>query len=80
MAFQVTAVMLGVRDLTRSKKFYGEGPGGTIDKDYPGGRGHRQRRAAGGAVAKEAADAQSGGYSGYFSDPDGYLWKVATPA
>ena len=36
--------------------------------------------AAGGAVVKEAADAQWGGYSGYFSDPDGYLWKVATPA
>ena len=35
MALQVTAIMLGVRDLTRSKKFYGEGLGGTIDKDYP---------------------------------------------
>jgi uncharacterized protein len=27
---------------------------------------------------KAAAAAQWGGYSGYFSDPDGYLWKVAT--
>ena len=35
MALQVTAVMLGVKDLARSKKFYGEGLGGTIDKDYP---------------------------------------------
>jgi len=33
--------------------------------------------AAGGSVVKEAAGAQWG-YSGYFSDPDGYLWKVAT--
>ena len=36
MALQVTTIMLGVRDLARSKKFYGEGLGGTIDKDYPG--------------------------------------------
>ena len=27
-----------------------------------------------------AAGAQWGGYFGYFSDPDGYLWKVATSA
>jgi catechol 2,3-dioxygenase-like lactoylglutathione lyase family enzyme len=33
---------------------------------------------AGGAVVKAAEAAQWGGYSGYFSDPDGYLWKVAT--
>ena len=32
---------------------------------------------AGGAVVKEAAGADWG-YFGYFSDPDGYLWKVAT--
>jgi uncharacterized protein len=36
--------------------------------------------AAGGTVVKEAAAADWGGYSGYFSDPDGYLWKVATTA
>jgi len=126
VALQVTAVMLGVKDLARSKKFYGEGLGGTIDKDYPTfvsvslgdgsslalyereaaaqdagvsaeGSGFtgisfhyivtsRQTVdevigsavAAGGEVVKEAAAAQWGGYSGYFSDPDGYLWKVAT--
>jgi catechol 2,3-dioxygenase-like lactoylglutathione lyase family enzyme len=33
--------------------------------------------AAGGGVVKPAAAAQWG-YFGYFSDPDGYLWKVAT--
>jgi predicted enzyme related to lactoylglutathione lyase len=33
--------------------------------------------AAGGGVVKEAA-ATPWGYFGYFSDPDGYLWKVAT--
>jgi predicted lactoylglutathione lyase len=35
---------------------------------------------AGGSVVKEPAAAQWGGYSGYFSDPDGHLWKVASPS
>jgi catechol 2,3-dioxygenase-like lactoylglutathione lyase family enzyme len=34
--------------------------------------------AAGGAMVKDAAGAQWGGYFGYFADPDGHLWKVAT--
>jgi len=32
---------------------------------------------AGGKLEKPAADTFWGGYSGYFSDPDGYLWEVA---
>lgn len=32
---------------------------------------------AGGKVEKQAQIASWGGYSGYFSDPDGYLWEVA---
>jgi uncharacterized protein len=36
--------------------------------------------AAGGGVVKEAAAAPWGGYFGYFSDPDGHLWKVASPS
>ena len=36
--------------------------------------------AAGGKVVKDPAVAPWGGYSGYFSDPDGYLWKVASGA
>ena len=35
MTVQVTAVMLGVKDLSRSKAFYGDGLGCKIDKDYP---------------------------------------------
>jgi uncharacterized protein len=126
---QVTTIMIGVEDLARSKKFYGEGLGCTIDQDYPQfvsfdlgdrssslalyereaaaqdagvpseGSGFRgvsfhyivpsrdqvdeiigRAVAAGGAVVKEAAGSQWGGYFGYFSDPDGYLWKVATSA
>lgn len=32
---------------------------------------------AGGKVEKPAQDVSWGGYSGYFSDPDRYLWEVA---
>jgi uncharacterized protein len=129
VALQITAIMLGVKDLARSKKFYADGMGCTIDQDYPvfvslslgdgssslalyereaaamdagvpaEGSGFTgisfhyivpsretvdevlaSALAAGGEVVKEAAGAQWGGYSGYFSDPDGYLWKVATSA
>jgi len=128
VALQVTAIMLGVDDLARSKKFYGEGLGSTLDQDHPNfvsfnlgegssslalyereaaaqdagvsseGSGFRgvsfhyivpskeavdevmsQAVAAGGGVVKEAA-AVPWGYYGYFSDPDGYLWKVASAA
>jgi uncharacterized protein len=123
---QVSAIMLGVQDLARSKKFYSDGLGCAIDKDFPNfvslSLGERSSGlalyergaaaqdagvsaegsgftgvsfhyivdtreavdevinsavAAGGGVVREAAAAQWGGYSGYFSDPDGYLWKVA---
>ena len=33
--------------------------------------------AAGADIVKPAQDAFWGGYSGYFKDPDGYLWEVA---
>jgi len=126
MPLQVTAIMIGVEDLARSKEFYGNGLGCTIDQDYPNfvsfnlgegssslalyereaaaqdagvsseGSGFRGVSfhfivpsseavdevmagavAAGGGVVKEAAAAHWG-YFGYFSDPDGYLWKVAS--
>ncbi|MCC6580006.1 MAG: VOC family protein [Phycisphaeraceae bacterium] len=34
-------------------------------------------RRAGGRIVKPAQDVFWGGHSGYFSDPDGYLWEVA---
>ena len=129
MPVQVTAIMLGVEDLARARKFYAEGLGCEIAQDYPvfvslslgdgssslalyqreaaaadagvpaEGSGFRgvsfhytvddrqavdevmaSAMAAGGETVKAAAAAQWGGYSGYFSDPDGYLWKVATNA
>jgi catechol 2,3-dioxygenase-like lactoylglutathione lyase family enzyme len=125
MALQVSAIMIGVEDLARSKKFYGD-LGCTIEQDYPNfvsfdlgegssslalyereaaaqdagvsseGSGFRgvsfhyivpsseavdevmaNAVAADGGVVKEARGTQWG-YYGYFSDPDGYLWKVAS--
>ena len=35
--------------------------------------------AAGGAVVKAPAAAEWAGYFGYFSDPDGYLWRSPPP-
>jgi uncharacterized protein len=32
---------------------------------------------AGATIVKPAADTSWGGYSGYFADPDGFLWEVA---
>jgi catechol 2,3-dioxygenase-like lactoylglutathione lyase family enzyme len=127
MPVQVTAIMLGVADLARSKQFYGDALGCTIEQDYPHfvsfnlgeessslalyqreaaaqdagvsseGSGFRgvsfhyivpsreavdevmgKAVAAGGSVVKAPAAAQWGGYFGYFGDPDGYLWKVAS--
>jgi uncharacterized protein len=34
-------------------------------------------KAAGARIEKSAQDTEWGGYSGYFSDPDGYVWEVA---
>ncbi|MGA8206771.1 MAG: VOC family protein [Candidatus Dormiibacterota bacterium] len=34
-------------------------------------------RAAGAVLVKPAAEAEWGGYQGYFTDPDGYLWEIA---
>ncbi|HEY7916706.1 MAG TPA: VOC family protein [Acidimicrobiales bacterium] len=127
MPVQVTTIMIGVRDLARSRQFYAEGLGCAVDQDHPNfvlldlgggssslalyewdaaaqdagvsseGSGFRgvsfhfivqsseavdevmeNAVAAGGGRVEEAAGSQWGGYCGYFSDPDGYLWKVAS--
>ncbi|MCR5880474.1 VOC family protein [Phenylobacterium sp. J367] len=36
-----------------------------------------QAEAAGATITKPPEDAAWGGYSGYFSDPDGHTWEVA---
>ena len=126
MPLQVTAIMIGVEDIARSKKFYREGLGCPIEQDHPNfvsfnlgdgssslalyereaaaedagvsseGSGFRgvsfhyivpsseavdevmgNAATAGAGVVKEATASQWG-YFGYFSDPDGYLWKVVS--
>jgi len=39
-----------------------------------------QAQEAGGTITKPARRASWGGYSGYFADPEGYLWEVAAGA
>jgi uncharacterized protein len=124
VTLQVSAIMIGVEDFARSKKFYDD-LGCKIEQDYPHfvkfdlgdgssslaiyereaaaqdagvspeGSGFRgvsfhyivpsseavdeimaKAAAAGGEVVKKAAPTKWG-YFGYFSDPDGHLWKVA---
>lgn len=36
-----------------------------------------QARNAGARISRTAHETDWGGYSGYFADPDGYLWEVA---
>jgi uncharacterized protein len=81
--------MLGVEDVERARSFYaGVSPEGS---GFRGASFHfvtdsreavdevmRRAVAAGGTVVREAAATDWGGYDGYFGDPDGYLWKVAT--
>ncbi len=38
----------------------------------------KDAEAAGAKLVKPAQEAFWGGYSGYFSDPDGFLWEVAS--
>ena len=125
-ALQVNAIMIGVKDLARAKKFYGDGLGCKTEQDYPAcvkftlgegssslalyereaaakdagvsseGSGFRgvsfhfivqskdvvdeviaRAERAGGAIVRKPTSTQWG-YFGYFSDPDGYLWKVAS--
>ncbi|HEV2473260.1 MAG TPA: VOC family protein [Chthonomonadales bacterium] len=37
----------------------------------------KEARRAGAIITKAAQDTDWGGYSGYFQDPNGYLWEVA---
>lgn len=39
-----------------------------------------EAEAAGATITKPAAETEWGGYSGYFRDPDGHLWEVASGA
>jgi hypothetical protein len=125
----VSVITLGVRDLNRAKRFYGEGLGWPVQQEEdnwvcftlsggatalalypwealaedagvaPDGSGFRgitlayivrsedrvdavlaEAARVGGKIARAARRSSWGGYSGYFTDPDGYLWEVASGA
>jgi catechol 2,3-dioxygenase-like lactoylglutathione lyase family enzyme len=61
MEAKIGIITAGVNDLKTSIKFYREGPG------LPMREGSDE----------PATETDWGGYSGYFQDPDGYLWEVA---
>lgn len=121
---KISLITLGVKDFSRSVKFYEEGLGFPVDNKnedivffklegtwlslYPleklaedamvslEGDGFKSftlahnvsskekvdevlnlAEKAGAKILKQGQDVFWGGYSGYFSDPDGYLWEVA---
>ena len=123
----VSAITLGVGDLSRAKAFYADGLGWPILQDYDqwvsfqlgngstilgliprdalasdtgapaGGSGPpsitlsyvvraddrveavlAEAERAGATITKPAKRPPWGGCSGYFADPDGYLWKVSS--
>jgi len=129
MNAHVSVITLGVRDLEREKRFYGEQLGWPVEQEddnwacfllaggstalalYPWdelaedagvlaeGDGFRgvtlaynvrseervdellaEAERAGGTIVQPPRKTQWGGYSGYFADPEGYLWEVATGA
>jgi catechol 2,3-dioxygenase-like lactoylglutathione lyase family enzyme len=64
----VSATGRGFRGFTLSHNVRSEGEVDTLLREV----------AAGGAkIVKPAQRADWGGYSGYFADPDGFLWEVA---
>jgi uncharacterized protein len=125
----VSVITLGVQDLEREKRFYGEQLGWPVEQEddnwacyllaggstalalYPWvelaedagvaaeGSGFRgvtlaynvrseervedvlaEAERAGGTIVQPPRKTEWGGYSGYFADPEGYLWEVATGA
>ncbi|HET7418804.1 MAG TPA: VOC family protein [Candidatus Dormibacteraeota bacterium] len=128
MTLEASSIVIGVADLDRARKFYAEGLGCPIVKDFPqfvsfrvgdggselglytwealaqdagvaathedGFRGvsfhdivdtkkevdeiMAKAEHAGAKIVRKAEASRWGGYFGWFADPDGHLWKVAT--
>jgi catechol 2,3-dioxygenase-like lactoylglutathione lyase family enzyme len=52
----------------------------TVDSAEAGETLLEKAKSAGAKVLRRAPDSSSEGYSAYFADPDGYLWRIAAPA
>ena len=83
---RISLVTLGVSDLERSIAFYRDGLGlpdatGTLAHDVASPEDVdavlAQAEAAGASILKPGQEVFWGGCSGYFADPDGFLWEVA---
>jgi catechol 2,3-dioxygenase-like lactoylglutathione lyase family enzyme len=48
-----------------------------VESEEAVGRALNEAATVGGEIIKPAQRAEWGGYSGYFTDPDGYPWEVA---
>jgi uncharacterized protein len=60
--------------------FRGFSIGDVVDDAESAGRLLDKAGRAGARILRRALDAPRGGHSGYFADPDDYLWKIASPA
>lgn len=87
--FQMPGALLGLYPLKALAEDIGVDPG-AVDAGFRGvtlAYNARSRvevdavlaeaAAAGGVVVKDAEEVFWGGYSGYFTDPDGHYWEVA---
>lgn len=88
--FQTSGVCLALYPRDRLAEDVGPGFDGRVAHKFPGVTlAHCTRtkeevdqllaraEQAGGKIEKPAQNVFWGGYSGYFSDPDGYLWEIA---
>ncbi|WP_297792815.1 VOC family protein [uncultured Marinobacter sp.] len=63
--------------LGRSEGFAGFSLAHNVSSEYEVDEVMAEAVAAGAVVTKPAQRTDWGGYAGYFSDPDGYLWEIA---
>jgi uncharacterized protein len=86
MNAHASSILLGVRDMDRSKRFYTEGLGWNVQRDYKVSvffeptRSWPKPRKAGATILKPSATLEWGGYGGSFADPDGYIWSIGYSA
>jgi catechol 2,3-dioxygenase-like lactoylglutathione lyase family enzyme len=80
----VSIITLGVRDFARAKRFYVEQLGWPVAYNVRSEKRVDEVLAeaeqAGASIVKQPEHTVWGGYSGYFADPEGYLWEVAAGA
>jgi uncharacterized glyoxalase superfamily protein PhnB len=74
-AARVSLVTLGATDPARSSASYSAFGWEIVEEADNGFKA--EAVAAGGSLLRAPQQADWGGYSGYFADPDGHAWEVA---